>query len=281
MNSEMSGVSNSCINSSCPRNARAVHEIQNLKHAKRQRWNLLHHCLSRLSFFAHFAAARMRFFFHLRGFCRPLPLTAPGPGCTFRGPWPAPAPRGYEFRGFLRVRGRRSLGPWPVEIKTRPRPARKSIMICRCLVLIPSFLIVTFLAERLPIRSVPEELRIATVRNDVVDHGRPRILWRVLTHTPHTQRTCLEELLAFLLPAAVVSSPAGRPALVLVHGLVFLAVLLARFHQLAAAWVAARYLWLSWHRLAPSHVKSPRRLCCREGSVVIHFRQLNTIIVNE
>jgi hypothetical protein len=129
------------------------------------------------------------------------------PGCTFRGlPGRAPAPPGYQFRENQRVRGRRSLRPWATEIETRPRPSPVSIFIRRCLVLVPCLLIVTSLAEWLPVRSVPEELRITAVWNDMIDHGCLRISWRVLLHAAYAQWVSLQEFLRLSLPAAAVAT---------------------------------------------------------------------------
>ena len=154
----------------------------------------------------HFAAKCARDSFCLQGFRGILPAAKTTPGCTFRGPWPSPAPPGYQFRENQRVRGRRSLGPTATEMKTRPHPVCVSIFIRRCLVLVPRLLIVTALAERLPVRSIPEELRITTVRNDVVDHGGLHISWRILLHASDAKWVSFQELLRLTFPAAAVAT---------------------------------------------------------------------------
>ena len=70
----------------------------------------------------------------------------------------------------------------------------------------------------------------------------------------------LQELLALSSPSCVVASGSRRPDFFRVHLLVFLTVLLSRFHQLTTAGMLARDLWFVWH---PSHLhkKSPGGFC--------------------
>jgi hypothetical protein len=146
-------------------------------------------------------------------------------------------------------------------------------MICRCLVLIPSLLIVASLTERLPVVSVPEELRITSVRNDVVNDRCPRVLWRILLKTPDAQRMRAKELLRLPCPSAVVATLAGRSRLIYVQWLVLVAVLLTRFDQGTAAWVFAGYQCFVRQHSSPPITKALRRF----PSTRLHLTLLLTI----
>ena len=63
------------------------------------------------------------------------------------------------------------------------------------------------LAEALPVRLIPEQLWIAAVRHDVVNHSGSGV--SPLFHADNTQRMCLQICSARLLPPAVVAAP-GR-----------------------------------------------------------------------
>ena len=78
------------------------------------------------------------------------------------------------------------------------------------------------LAKSLPVAFIPHQMRITTVRNDMVDHGRCRE--PSLCFAPHTQRMPAEVRFAQSLPLAAVATLSGRRS-VGVKRLVLLAVL--------------------------------------------------------
>ena len=108
----------------------------------------------------------------------------------------------------------------------------------------------------LPVTLVPEQLRVAPMRNDVI-HKR-RLCVSSLPQALLTQRMDVQECFTGFTPSAAVATAACRPRMLRVHSLMLLAVHLARLHQLATSWMAARYLWLPWHGFSPSHVECPR-----------------------
>ena len=67
------------------------------------------------------------------------------------------------------------------------------------------FLIVAFLAQRLPVRLVPEQPLIAPVRNEVIYHRRGHDLSLCLAEG--TQRMLLQEKSAGFAPTGIVTSP--------------------------------------------------------------------------
>ena len=74
--------------------------------------------------------------------------------------------------------------------------------VCRVDVFGQRFLIVTALAERLPVVLIPEKFLVTTVRNDVIHHRCPDVL--ALPSTLHTERMCFEIRLPGFLPMSVV-----------------------------------------------------------------------------
>jgi len=64
------------------------------------------------------------------------------------------------------------------------------------------------LAKSLPVAFIPHQMRITTVRNDMVDHGRCRE--PSLCLAPHTQGMLAEVRLAEPLPPAAVATLGGR-----------------------------------------------------------------------
>ena len=116
-------------------------------------------------------------------------------------------PPGCQIRGFARLRGRRSCCSHATEIQTAPGVANRSIVINRISFLCHRFSVVALLAEALPVRLIPEQLWIAAVRHDVVNHSGSGV--SPLFHADNTQRMCLQICSARLLPPAVVTAP-GR-----------------------------------------------------------------------
>ena len=82
-----------------------------------------------------------------------------------------PPTPGYQFCENQRKRGRRSPVPLVFRIMTSPT---FSVPIRRIAVLSSGLLIVAPLTQCLPVRSVPEELRVSSVRNDVIHNRRRR-----------------------------------------------------------------------------------------------------------
>ena len=97
-----------------------------------------------------------------------------------------------------------------------------SIKILRVTVLTSGFLVVAGLAKSLPVAFIPHQMRITTMRNDMVNHGRCRE--PSMCFAPHTQRMLPQVRLAEPLPLAAVATLSGRRS-VRVKKLVLLAVL--------------------------------------------------------
>ena len=98
-------------------------------------------------------------------------------------------------------------------------------MILRRLILSPRFHAVVPVAKGLPVTSVPEELLITTVRNDVVDVRRLNV--PSFLHALYAQRVCLKVLLPGFLPRTAVASARSGTYLLGVHRLVSVAILLS------------------------------------------------------
>ena len=90
----------------------------------------------------------------------------------FRDPSGGRLTPGYQFRGQMHGRERRS--PVPLVFRIMASPASTlSVAIRRIAVLSSGLPVVALLTQRLPVRLVPEELLISSVRNDVI-HNRRR-----------------------------------------------------------------------------------------------------------
>ena len=122
-----------------------------------------------------------------------------------------------------RLRGRRSIFfdtfrdkscPSPMRISTgnvvpcrnrkEKEPSRKpSVMELLIAVLRHGFMVVAALTKALPVALVPEQLRIPSVGDDVVNHGcfhQPSLL-----HAPDAEGMCFQETFPCFLPSAIVS----------------------------------------------------------------------------
>ena len=121
-------------------------------------------------------------------------------------------------------RERRSVKNSQLEIFIPPPAAfqTQSIPIDGISVFCPRLAVMAGLAKSLPVAFIPHQMRITTVRNDMVDHGRCRE--PSLCFAPHTQRMPAEVRLADTLPLAAVATLSGRRS-VGVKRLVLLAVL--------------------------------------------------------
>ena len=117
-----------------------------------------------------------------------------------------------------------------------------SIKILRVTVLTSGFPVVAGLAKSLPVAFIPHQMRITTVRNDMVDHGRCRE--PSLCFAPHTQRMPAEVRLAQSLPLAAVATLGGRRS-VWVQGLMLCTV--QAVCQIGTAGM------LAWFQCLPRH----------------------------
>ena len=66
--------------------------------------------------------------------------------------------------------------------------------------------VVMLLAQRLPVVLVPEQTRITTVRNDVINHGSLHVPRRVFFQALHTKWVFLKEQSTCLLPSATIAT---------------------------------------------------------------------------
>ena len=116
-------------------------------------------------------------------------------------------------------------------IDTYPPPGRapltlsSSEMILRILVFPFCLLRVAAVAKRLPVALIPEEFRITTVRDDMIDVRCLHV--PSFLHALHTQRMHLKILLPGFLPRTAVASARSRPYLFWMHRLVSVAILLS------------------------------------------------------
>ena len=124
----------------------------------------------------------------------------------------------------MRERERRSVKNSQLEIFIPPPAAfqTQSIPIDGILVFRPCLAVMAGLAKSLPVAFLPHQMRITTVRNDMVDYScccEPSPC-----HTLHAQRMLPQVRLAEPLPLAAVATLSGRRS-VRVKKLVLLAVL--------------------------------------------------------
>ena len=117
-----------------------------------------------------------------------------------------------------------------------------SIKILRVTVLTSGFPVVAGLAKSLPVAFIPHQMRITTMRNDMVDHGRCRE--PSMCFAPHTQRMLPQVRLAEPLPLAAVTTLGGRRS-VWVQGLMLCTV--QTVCQIGTAGV------LTWFQCLPRH----------------------------
>ena len=126
-----------------------------------------------------------------------------------------------------------------------------SIKILRVTVLTSGFPVVAGLAKSLPVAFVPHQMRITTVGNDMVDHGR--CCEPSLCFATHTQRMPAEVCLAEPLPLAAVATLGGRRS-VWVQGLMLRTV--QTVCQIGTAWVLAGLQCLPRHKV---HLRIQRK----------------------
>lgn len=119
-----------------------------------------------------------------------------------------------------------------MEILTAPG-AIVSVVIQRIPIRGTGFVIVAGLAQRLPVALVPEEFRIATMRDDVVNDRRGNISSVPLTLS--AQRMPMKVSLRRLLPSPGVSALTGRPCILRMQAGMRVTILPASRHQPWAA----------------------------------------------
>ena len=146
----------------------------------------------------------------------------------------------------MRERERRSVKNSQLAIFIPPPAAfqTQSIPIDGILVFCPCLAVMAGLAKSLPVAFIPHQMRITTVRNNMVDHGR--CCEPSLCFAPHTQRMPVEIRFAESLPPAAVSTLGGRRS-VWVQGLVLCTV--QAVCQIGTAGVLAWLQCLSRHKV--------------------------------
>jgi len=166
-----------------------------------------------------------------------------------------------QFRDFPREGEASVLEPKVPEIRIPP-PSSGSVLIFprEISVLAGCLLIVTLLAQRLPIVTIPEELHVSTMRNDMIHDLCTGILTVPLALS--TERMCMKESFACLLPPPTITSGSGAAGsgvllLSFMQRCVLLTILLPVWNQLWTARVRTRMLWSAWHCAISSHEKSP------------------------
>ena len=128
------------------------------------------------------------------------------------------------------------------------------ITVFRSVVLVSGFPVMAGLAKSLPVTFIPHQMRITTVRNDMVNHGRCRE--PSLCLATHTQRMPAEVRLAESLPPAAVSTLSGRRS-VWVQGLMLCTV--QTVCQIGTAGVLAWFQCLPRHKVRLRIQRKPMR----------------------
>ena len=154
-------------------------------------------------------------------------------------------PRPINFADFNARGGGGPRGASLYRSDPGPPPARRSVVVGWSLVLAPRLLVVAALAQRSPVGAVPEESRVASVRNDMVHHCGPHVLATLHTLLAEWMRT--KKLPACFLPCAAVAMAGSGPHLLRVQRLVYVTVLGTGRDQCSAAGMPARYLGFHWH----------------------------------
>ena len=126
-----------------------------------------------------------------------------------------------------------------------------SIKILRVTVLTSGFPVVAGLTESLPVAFIPHQMRITTVRNDMVDHGRCRE--PSLCLATHTQGMPAEVRFAQPLPLAAIATLGSRRS-VWVQGLMLCTV--QTVCQIGTAGMLAWFQCLPWHKV---HLRIQRK----------------------
>ena len=107
------------------------------------------------------------------------------------------------------------------------------------------------LAQALPIRSIPEQNRVATMRLNVIHHCSFGV--SSLSSTQCAKRMSDQVLLAGLLPCSTIAAAGRASRFLRMEGAVLIAVLTLS-HQLRTAWMRTWTLWSHGH----FHLSFPR-----------------------
>ena len=124
----------------------------------------------------------------------------------------------------------------------------------RSVVLVSGFPVMAGLAKSLPVAFIPHQMRITTVRNDMVDYScccEPSPC-----HTLHAQRMLPQVRLAEPLPLAAVTTLGGRRS-VWVQGLMLCTV--QTVCQIGTAGMLAWFQCLPWHKVHLRIQRKPMR----------------------
>ena len=136
-----------------------------------------------------------------------------------------------------------------------------SIPVFRSAVLIPRLEIVMPFAEALPVRPIPEQGFIPSVRDDMVHHSSFHI--PSLCHALDTQGIGFQVLFPRLLPCPVVAAAPRRAYFLRVESFVLLTVLCTGFYQFRTAGMTAGRSRTPGHYCSqgsPAFPKCPREL---------------------
>ena len=156
----------------------------------------------------------------------------------------------------MRERERRSVKnsqlaifiPPPAAFQTQSIPIDGILVFCPCLVVMAG------LAKSLPVAFIPHQVRITTVGNNMVDHGRCRE--PSMCFAPHTQRMLPQVRLAEPLPLAAVATLGGRRS-VWVQGLMLCTV--QTVCQIGTAGMLAWFQCLPRHKVHLRIQRKPMR----------------------
>ena len=118
-------------------------------------------------------------------------------------------------------------------------------MVHRVLILVARLHIVMMFAQRLPVARVPEELRVTTVRADVIHDRRFDVL--ALALALYAQRVREQEQLREPSPTGIVTTRSSGPDFLRVQADVIVTVFLSLGHQLGAAGMPAGMVREPWH----------------------------------
>ena len=130
-------------------------------------------------------------------------------------------------------------------------------------------LVMVALAQALPVAFIPEQLPVATMRNDVIDYSRRSQL--VLFHAFHTQRISGEESLSRCPPPGVISPSIRTPAqpVTAPRHMIF-AEYLAHLAEARASGIAAGPIWFLGHILLLSKQQKSSVVIHRFAALILH-----------
>lgn len=150
----------------------------------------------------------------------------------------------YEFRGFSHLRGRRS---WTEGLQrlTSPHPACLSVSVLDVPVFGHRLMVMAALAQGLPVLFIPEQIRVAAMRLDMIHDGRrdePSFLF-----ASDAPGMTFQEKHPGFLPLSPVATQHGVFPFALALPFMFITILFSIRHQLWTSRISARCLRSSWH----------------------------------